>query len=470
MNPFAIRPQSALALSLLILSSVATTSAQPKSNVVSSVQFISGPGSQITTIAGWNYAVSGINDGGVYKIWWCTSNPDNPPGSADHIYYSTSTDPNGLSWTTPQLVMNPAPFQQTCDPSVVKVGSTYYMYYGAANGGINTAIYLATSSDGINWTKYPNNTNPLPIIANTVNNGSYGLGQPSVLYVNNQFVMYYTNSLNIGTDGIYRATSFDGITFSGSTATNLVVADIDIKYDTSLNRYIMIGGGSPLQGVDGAYGLAWLHVSSDGLTWTAANNSQYALLAPYGQVQDCAGPGLVGSTVGTVSGSAWAICGHSYSAKPHTATTWRLAKSTLRWNSTVANSIYRSYTTTGAYDHFYSLSGDSPDYYSYEQVAYHSLASNASGATPFYRLRYQNTTHHFYTASQAEVQAKVASGWVQEGTEGYVALTQVSGTVPLYRLYNSSRSDYLYTTSVSEKTQAVQYGYLDQGVTVYVIP
>lgn len=61
--------------------------------------------------------------------------------------------------TAPTSVLGPTPASATDndnvdDPSAVKVGSTYVMYYsGTAEGGSGPAIFRATSSDGRAWTK-----------------------------------------------------------------------------------------------------------------------------------------------------------------------------------------------------------------------------------------------------------------------------------------------------------------------------
>ena len=67
------------------------------------------------------------------------------------------------------------------DPSVIKVGSTYAMYYSAtAEDGSGPAIFRVTSTDGKVWTRpVPND----PVLEGTPGafdeNGVYG---PDVLY------------------------------------------------------------------------------------------------------------------------------------------------------------------------------------------------------------------------------------------------------------------------------------------------
>jgi hypothetical protein len=80
---------------------------------------------------GYDYAPSVMWDGGKYKMWWCGDANVN----GDRILYAEST--NLTSWTIYSgdphgFVFSPiggSAFDGglTCDPSVVKVGGTYYM-------------------------------------------------------------------------------------------------------------------------------------------------------------------------------------------------------------------------------------------------------------------------------------------------------------------------------------------------------
>jgi len=147
-----------------------------------------------------------IMDDGVFKMWYCSS-----PGAGvpDNIFYSES---NALDtgWSRPVIVFRPrtsspnvggTPNQsdfdrgETCDPSVIRVNGTYYMYYGGnwqldASG--RTAIGVATSQDGINWTRM-NNGRAIIRPKNEVD-GIYGAGQPSVFFRDGLFYMLYVDN------------------------------------------------------------------------------------------------------------------------------------------------------------------------------------------------------------------------------------------------------------------------------------
>jgi hypothetical protein len=168
----------------------------------------SGSGSDKGDIAvfihdGYDYAPAVLYDGGIYKMWWCgDGNTAN-----DKIFYAESTSSPFLEnghWTIRSTnsgivfsgsgVQTPGRFDgaHTCDPSVVKVGAMYYMYYGgnvlSGNGTYSavTRIGVAYSYDGISWTRA--RTTPLFDTAVNVPYSQspplpYGAGHPSVVFV-----------------------------------------------------------------------------------------------------------------------------------------------------------------------------------------------------------------------------------------------------------------------------------------------
>lgn len=85
--------------------------------------------------------------------------------------------------------------------SVLKVNGKYYMYYDSSP---SIAIYLATSVDGIHWTR--NSSNPILAATKIWENG--GVSYPSVIYENGEFKMIYDSKDH---NGFGYATSTDGI-------------------------------------------------------------------------------------------------------------------------------------------------------------------------------------------------------------------------------------------------------------------
>lgn len=92
-----------------------------------------------------------------------------------------------------------------------------------------------------------------------------------------------------------------------------------------------------------------------------------------------------------------------------------------------------------------------------------SYQGNLSGTTnTMHRLYNPNSGEHFYTASDAERQSLVKSGWNYEGV-AWVAPKE--SKTPVYRLY--SGTDHHYTTSLAEKQSLVKAGWKDEGIGWY---
>ena len=172
-----------------------------------------------------------IKDSGIYKMWYRGYN-----GTSTRVYYATS--PDGLTWTKYDNTI-PSNSDTTSTNgriplgssgrgdstnidgiSVIKDGTTYKMWYSGSDG-IGWAIYYATSSDGLTWTKYDNTIQSASDTTGTNGRIPYGTSghgdlsviQPIVLSVDGLYKMWYA-----GTDGshwrIYYATSPNGLTWT----------------------------------------------------------------------------------------------------------------------------------------------------------------------------------------------------------------------------------------------------------------
>jgi hypothetical protein len=152
--------------------------------------------------APYNYAPSVMLDGGRYRMWWCSQlGIANPPG--DDILYTESASLDGGFAGAKPVFSGGGGFDavHVCDPSVVKAGGTYYMYYTGSPGDHthSNTIGLATSPDGIVWTR-ANGAQPIVRPAGNVNNGNlYGAGQPSAVYLDGWFYLMFTDTSGMGT-------------------------------------------------------------------------------------------------------------------------------------------------------------------------------------------------------------------------------------------------------------------------------
>jgi hypothetical protein len=147
-----------------------------------------------------------IKENGIYKMYYCgfSDSYDNW-----HVGYATSLD--GINWEKypqPVLYGSYGWEYQIVVSSVIKKDSTYFLYYT----GRDLPYYkigVATSPDGINWTKYSGN----PILVNDTPWELDGVLDASVINLNGTLKMAYMNS---GSTGFGFATSMNGLNWSKS--------------------------------------------------------------------------------------------------------------------------------------------------------------------------------------------------------------------------------------------------------------
>ncbi|MHA1734379.1 MAG: hypothetical protein ACTSU5_20760 [Promethearchaeota archaeon] len=137
------------------------------------------------------YAPEIVVEGGVYKMWY------GGQSSAGHdaIHFATSTD--GVSWTKHGVAIPTGENNHVNDPSVVKVGNTYYMYYTVAPEAELDQVWCATSTDAVSWEVKG------PVLLPSDVAGvwdSLKVGRPSVLYVNGMFEMWFDGTQEASDD------------------------------------------------------------------------------------------------------------------------------------------------------------------------------------------------------------------------------------------------------------------------------
>jgi hypothetical protein len=237
---------------------------------------------------GYRYAPSIIRrNTGNQDCWFCAgvARADNPNVSDDHNAYVQD-------WGTPQVVLcgtnensrtpNPncngqyptGPDVVACDPTVVKISGQYWMYYTSAQeGGGNNQMFLARSTDGIHWVKYPSSSQPAqPVISfpdGPGQLGKYGVGEGSVVYKDGMFWLFHTYVPYTTDNTIYLTKSYDGVNFTRyerlfAEATipfgNEGTGGVDVKYINGWNVWIMVHPTYDKKN------LTW-NVSRDGQHW-----------------------------------------------------------------------------------------------------------------------------------------------------------------------------------------------------------
>ncbi len=142
-----------------------------------------------------------ILENGIYKMWFTA--PDlvinsQPTDGKGNIGYATSTD--GINWAVYSSAVLIAGEQNNWDsasiaePSVIKVGTTYHMFYSALDQWTieHFQVGYANSTDGVNWIK--STQNPVLTIGSANQWDRYWASHPSVIYdnTNNKYQMWYT--------------------------------------------------------------------------------------------------------------------------------------------------------------------------------------------------------------------------------------------------------------------------------------
>lgn len=366
----------------------------------------------VFTNAYFNYGPSVMKvSSTLYRMCYTGFTPGAPNQLLSSIWLTESS--NGFNWSAGALVLRNGVIPDIADPSVVKVGATYYMYMGGTLrvppdpcAGTDTEIYLASSSDGGNWTMYPSNLAPQPVVPNSYKNCTYGVGQPSVAYRNGRFEMFFTDTSFPNGVGTYFATSTTGLTWTRQNNGRPVlpnVTGVDGKYCAALGRYILF------RGTDGPKIFA--HVSANGLSWDPPDSSQQTkFLHQNSQHPDWkkVQPGVIADPVGGIEANTAVL----YGTGPGQPATWNyIERVDVSIAPYVSNAAYRYYSEL-AKDHFYTQDANSPDYYRSEGIGFRIFTSQASGTLPFHVLYKPDIKKHMYTASQEEKNYLISLGWV----------------------------------------------------------
>jgi predicted GH43/DUF377 family glycosyl hydrolase len=107
---------------------------------------------------------------------------------------------------------------------VIKESGTYKMWYTGWKSSTRYphSIGYATSPDGIHWTKHPEN----PVLSPLTGWESGAVGYPSVIKVDTSYFMFYTGEVSLGVALTGRAISSDGITWERYANNPVLPADV----------------------------------------------------------------------------------------------------------------------------------------------------------------------------------------------------------------------------------------------------
>jgi predicted GH43/DUF377 family glycosyl hydrolase len=158
--------------------------------------------------------------GSTYVMWYSGTSED---GGKPAIFIATSSD--GVTWTranagAPVLQGTPGAFDAdgvygadvVYDPA--DPAAPYRMWY-SGRAGVFGAIGFATSVDGITWAKYPIGSLPLPVLVHgpAGSADSFSAADPTVLKDGSTWKMWYTGD-DSSKKRVAYATSSDGVTWA----------------------------------------------------------------------------------------------------------------------------------------------------------------------------------------------------------------------------------------------------------------
>jgi predicted GH43/DUF377 family glycosyl hydrolase len=159
----------------------------------------------------WIFAPKVHYDGNTYHMWYSGFN-----GTNVRIGYATS--PNGTTWTkySGNPVFNLGTSGSWDDshissPSIIYDGGIYHMWYEGGKGS-TVQIGYATSTDGITWTRHPQN--PVLKIGHSGSWGRPMLRAPEVIFYGGIYHMWYSGTPSLWNHKIGYATSPYGIVWT----------------------------------------------------------------------------------------------------------------------------------------------------------------------------------------------------------------------------------------------------------------
>jgi predicted GH43/DUF377 family glycosyl hydrolase len=224
-----------------------------------------------------------LNEAGTYKMWY--THVDN--SGTWTIYYADSTD--GVTWSNQQQVLAPSGTSGAYDevrvagPSVINVSGTYMMWFSARDANAKWTVGHATSSDGLSWSK----VGKVLDVGGPASWDSAMVREPSVIKDGSTYKMWYAGTALWPVFKIGYATSLDGMTWT-KHGSNPIFTGTSGGWD-GFQVYapsVVLDNGTYhmyFSGTDNDMSQKWStgHATSgDGISWTEA--SRKPILIPDG--------------------------------------------------------------------------------------------------------------------------------------------------------------------------------------------
>jgi hypothetical protein len=208
------------------------------------------------------YAPEIQRDGERWLMWYGGQGAD----GHDRIHLAESKD--GQQWSKRGVVLDCGNANHVNDPSVVRVGPLWWMFYTVAETGERDEIAAATSKDGVTWEKRGTVLRSGP---GAVWDSSK-VGRPSVLHEGGKFRLWYDGQATAGAAGanemartvlrenraIGYAESADGLAWKRRAA--------PVFHEGAGAIQVVRMGGSLVMVLESGQGVRWTQ-SRDGLTW-----------------------------------------------------------------------------------------------------------------------------------------------------------------------------------------------------------
>ena len=188
----------------------------------------------------YNYAPSIIHDADLYHLYWCGGVAGDfilhsQAASLAGPWHAAASDRPSSFDVALSPTKSPRDFDglHTCDPNVIKVGSTYYLYYsGEASEGALTAVGVAASRDGVHFTRQ---NDGVPIVTASRTNTAYvtthltyGAGQPAALFIAPYVYLSFTDSTAAGAN-------------KGNGAGQIALRSVDPRFESGVQELTQQG-------------------------------------------------------------------------------------------------------------------------------------------------------------------------------------------------------------------------------------